>query len=295
MTPLAPSGQAVFLRLLTGPEASIIPGLIPAGRAQLAEAFGWSLEAFDQAIGEAISEGIAYASWDDRLVWLPNALKHDPPASLNAVVGWSRAFGELPDCELKERARKSIEGFLSDLGGQWLQAFTGIKPKAKPSPKPSGKPSPKPKAKASPIPDTRSQIPDTDPRSDISPPADADVGTGSKPKTDHQRVFDAYWDAFKRVRGVTPAVDGRTGSAVKKLLKLMPADEAIAVIERAFADSWFVTTRCELWQIASEPNKWRGTPPPRKSGTHRTALLQQPAPEGDGWQMGEVIGGDGAF
>ena len=152
-----PCGQSLFHRLLTAPEASPIPGLIPVGRAALAEALGWTLDGFDQAIGEAIAQGMVKADWNARLIWLPKAFKHNKPASTNQVRGWVRAFNEIPDSPLKDEARSALRELCVSLGKAWISAFNeersaARKPKAKPSPKPSAEPSPMPKAKASPKP-----------------------------------------------------------------------------------------------------------------------------------------------
>ncbi|MCZ5770861.1 hypothetical protein O5340_13685 [Escherichia coli] len=41
LSPLPPSGQSLFIYLLTSPFTGIIPGLFKAGRAAMAEELGW--------------------------------------------------------------------------------------------------------------------------------------------------------------------------------------------------------------------------------------------------------------
>jgi len=159
LSPLPPCGQGLWLYLLTGPRTGILPGLIPAGRAAMAEELGWSLEAFDDAFDEAFREGMIQADWKARLVWLPRALREtNKPESLNVAIAWRKAFDRLPDCDLKASAGDAICLFLAGLGPKFLAAFTGDsaensgvgKPSVKPSPKPSSKPTGKPSEKPSP-------------------------------------------------------------------------------------------------------------------------------------------------
>ena len=126
LSPLAPSGQALWLYLLTGPQTGILPGLLRAGRAAMAEELGWSLEAFDEAFGEAFREGMVQADWKARLVWLPKALRAtNKPESPNVAIAWRKAFDRLPDCDLKATAEDAICMFLAGVGPEYLAAFTG--------------------------------------------------------------------------------------------------------------------------------------------------------------------------
>src|SRR4051812_18923898 len=74
-----PNGQSLWIYLLTGPHTTNIPGLSCAGEAHLAEALGWSVEAFREAFLEVSSKGLAKADWKARVVWIPNAMKFNPP------------------------------------------------------------------------------------------------------------------------------------------------------------------------------------------------------------------------
>ena|SRR5215472_4745969 len=81
LSPLPPSGQALWFFLLTGPHTGPIPGLLKSGRAAMAEELGWQQEAFDKAFQEVFSLGMAIADWQARLVWIPNAIKCNLPQS----------------------------------------------------------------------------------------------------------------------------------------------------------------------------------------------------------------------
>ena len=59
---LSDPAKLLWLRLLTGPETTSIPGVIAIGRAALAEALGWETEALLEAFGEVFAKGMAKAA-----------------------------------------------------------------------------------------------------------------------------------------------------------------------------------------------------------------------------------------
>lgn len=138
LSALPPSGQSLFIYLLTSPFTGIIPGLFKAGRAAMAEELGWEQEAFDLALGEGISLGMVKADLKARVFWLPNAAAHNPPASVNVIKSWSRAFELLPDCDLKWQAWDSLQATCyavsEAMGKAYDMAMPLPKDKAKPLP-----------------------------------------------------------------------------------------------------------------------------------------------------------------
>jgi len=113
LSPIKPSGQSLWIYLLTGPQVGIIPGLYVAGRAFLAESLGWESKAFREAFREVLAEGLLQESPKERLIWIPNALKYNMPASPNVIRSWQNSVRSLPKCPLYFTAiasmRKSIE------------------------------------------------------------------------------------------------------------------------------------------------------------------------------------------
>lgn len=141
LTPMPASGQGLWLFLMTGPHTGPIPGLFRAGRAGMAEELGWKLEAFDEAFGEVFAQGMAKADFKARLVWLPNALKHNKPESPNVVRSWRVDLDLLPECALKIEAVAHIRDHLESVGKAFVEAFDDVLGKRKEaSPKPSVKP-----------------------------------------------------------------------------------------------------------------------------------------------------------
>lgn len=123
LTPIPPCGRGLWLFLMTGPHTGPIPGLFRAGRAALAEELGWDIEDFDKAFSEVLAQGMAEADFEARLVWLPNAIKHNQPQSPNVVRSWYAEFDLLPECELKTRAVNALKAYISGLDKGFIKAF----------------------------------------------------------------------------------------------------------------------------------------------------------------------------
>lgn len=123
LTPMQPSGQALWIYLLTGPHTNSIPGLFKAGPASIAEELGWSGEQFAIPFGELLREGLIKADTKARLIWLPNALKHNPPPNVNVVKGWENSIQFLPQCELLEEALAYMDKELKCIGKGFHQGL----------------------------------------------------------------------------------------------------------------------------------------------------------------------------
>jgi hypothetical protein len=118
-----PSGKYLWIALLTGPHTTSLPGLFRIGEMALAEELGWSLEGFRQAFDELFREGLASADWSARVVWIPNAIKYNPPDNPNVVKGWRDSWDEVPECSLKVEAYQRLKTFTKGLGEGFAKAF----------------------------------------------------------------------------------------------------------------------------------------------------------------------------
>jgi hypothetical protein len=139
LTPLPPCGQALWFFLLTGPHTGPIPGLYRAGRAAMAEELNWDLDDFDKAFKELVDLSMVVAEFGSKLIWLPNAIKHNKPESPNVVRHWRVELDLLPECPLKRRALDEMRAVLMEIGPAYVTAFdevTGAKAFQKPSAKP---------------------------------------------------------------------------------------------------------------------------------------------------------------
>ncbi|WP_158789032.1 hypothetical protein [Granulicella sp. L46] len=139
LSPMPSCGQGLWLYLMTGPHTTSVPGLFRAGRAALAEALGWSQDAFDKAFEEVFREGMAKADWHHRVVWIPNAIKHNQPANPNVVKSWWAELDLIPECELKVVGVAGIAAGLAAMNPVFSEAFALLKQPSKTSGKPSAK------------------------------------------------------------------------------------------------------------------------------------------------------------
>jgi hypothetical protein len=129
-----PNAQSLFFYLLTNPNTTGVPGLFRARETTMAEDLGWSLEGLRAAFAELREQRMAEADWRVGLVWLPNAVRHDPPASPNVVVAWGKIVrNDLPECSLVLRAISKIREQLRDIfqnRAAFEEAFAKAFPKA---------------------------------------------------------------------------------------------------------------------------------------------------------------------
>lgn len=133
LSSLKPSGQALFLYLLTNPNTTSLPGLYRAGAAGMAEELGWMLEDFMQAFDEVSAQGLAIADFAARVIFIPNAIKYNKPQSPNVVSSWVQHWDEIPECELKKIAFKRFEDFINDMSEAFREAFRKAFSKARPN------------------------------------------------------------------------------------------------------------------------------------------------------------------
>lgn len=129
---LSDDARLLWFRLLTGPEVTSLPGLLLAGRAQLAEAMGWALVRFDRAfavLAQPKANGeppMAKADWAARLVWLPKAHVHNRPANPNVIRGWRDQWRCVPESVLKTEALGVLKRFAESLGEPFAEAFAMV-------------------------------------------------------------------------------------------------------------------------------------------------------------------------
>lgn len=116
LTRMEPSGQALWLYLLTNRYTTSVPGIFAARKAAMADELKWSGERFDESFSELFSQGMANADWDAGVVWLPNAFRYNTPPNPNVVRGWVQCLDEIPECELKTEAVRSLISQVERLG-----------------------------------------------------------------------------------------------------------------------------------------------------------------------------------
>lgn len=124
LSPQLPSGQSLWVYLLTGPHTGPIPGVFVAGRAALAEALGWEPEPFAKAFREVLAEGLAEFDDKTRMCFVPNAVRHNMPPNPNVVKSWRTAWLQLPECALRDRIHDHLSTVLSEVSEAFGNAFS---------------------------------------------------------------------------------------------------------------------------------------------------------------------------
>jgi hypothetical protein len=130
LTKVAPSGQALFLHLLTSPRSCSAPGLIEGTENGMAADLKWTGRAFRKAFGELSRAGMALADWPAGLVWLPKAIEYNEPESPNVIRSWGKALAELPECGLKTQALEQYGLHVLTMGEGFRKAFRQTFPEA---------------------------------------------------------------------------------------------------------------------------------------------------------------------
>ncbi len=123
LSPQQPSGQSLWVYLLTGPHTGPIPGVFVAGRAALAEALNWDAEPFAKAFREVLAEGLAEFDEKTRMCFIPNAVRHNMPPNPNVVKSWRTTWLQLPECPLRERIYDHLSTVLFEVGESFGNAF----------------------------------------------------------------------------------------------------------------------------------------------------------------------------
>src|SRR6187402_44003 len=115
LSPLLPSGQSLWIYLITGPHTGPIPGVFQAGRAALAEALEWEQKAFDKAFDEVLREGLIEFDPKTRLCFILNALRHNVPPNPNVVKSWRAHWLLLPECAMRDRIYDHLSATLYEV------------------------------------------------------------------------------------------------------------------------------------------------------------------------------------
>lgn len=132
LPPAQPSGRHLYVHLTIGEQTSAIPGLLRAGRAEVAESLSWSDREFGRCFGELEDRGLAHADWARRVILLPLELTGARCQSPNVATAWARVLVEFPACLLVAQAVTGLRQVLTTTGEVFLKAFDEALPEALP-------------------------------------------------------------------------------------------------------------------------------------------------------------------
>lgn len=117
--------KLLFIYLLTGSHTDGLPGLYAVGAAALAEALGQTVDELIANFAELMSLGMALADWDARVVYLPNAIKHQPPNNPNHLTSWVKMLRRIPECPLKDAWLEQLTRWAEAAGKRYVEALDG--------------------------------------------------------------------------------------------------------------------------------------------------------------------------
>ena len=123
---LKPSGQALWLYLLTYPHSGQVPGLFMAGEAGMAEELGWGIDEFRGCLDEIAGVGMVVVDFSVRVVWIPGMSKYNKPRSPNVVRSWKTDLKQIPDCPIKTEAVEHLHKLMRLAGKPFEKAFLEV-------------------------------------------------------------------------------------------------------------------------------------------------------------------------
>ncbi len=218
-----PNAQSLWMYILTGPHTSIIPGLSCIGAAALAESLDWEPEAFRKAFLEISSKGMARADWKARILWVPNAVKYNPPESPNVVKAWASYWAEVPECELKLHIYQELKAFVDGMGDGFQEAFR----------KAFGKPLPKTMPNQE-----QEQEQEQEEYIAAAPPA-VSPKPRKKPSGEHHALIEYWCKAWETKYGKPFPFDAQPGKNAKHIQTLLASlgyAESTAAVDRYLAN-----------------------------------------------------------
>lgn len=115
--------KLLFSYLFTGPHTTQLPGLSEAGEMRLAEVLGWDIKDFRVIIQLLIDQEMVCFDQEARVLFLPNAIKHNLPANPNIITGWEKLFDLIPESELKNQFINNTKPYMERLGIPFAKRF----------------------------------------------------------------------------------------------------------------------------------------------------------------------------
>lgn len=128
------AAKLLYFVLSTHPHTTSV-GALRANVPGLACELSWTVEAFREALSEALGKG--WAKYDERasLIWLPAFLTHNAPESPNVIRSWVGGFAELPECPLKDEISQAVKDYTEGLSEGFRKAFCEAWPHPSPNKK----------------------------------------------------------------------------------------------------------------------------------------------------------------
>jgi hypothetical protein len=107
----SPDAKLVYYTALIGPRRTVAPGLSLTHVGDLARMVEMSSKRVRGALEELEEQGLVIRDDAAGVLFLPDAVRDDPPDNSKVVTAWAKALRETPDCAIKgEIKRQLVEG-----------------------------------------------------------------------------------------------------------------------------------------------------------------------------------------
>lgn len=128
--PLAALGERarlLWLRLATGPEGTIIPGVVLARAEVIAASLGWSPEEVER-VAATIPGTALRADWRAGVQWLAPLLRSQPPNSPKNVLGWRAPWAAIPPTPIADEIHEELRLHCGLRGAAFARALEALPP-----------------------------------------------------------------------------------------------------------------------------------------------------------------------
>ena len=197
---------------------------------------------------------MAKADWEAGLVWVPNAVSHNRPESPNVVRSWRTMWLEIPECALKAEAFQHLKSFTEGMGEAFGKAFAEAC--AQPSPNQEQEQEQEQEREKDPTPAASGVAPLALTAQGPERARSAKEAKSKPPVPGHAEVIAAFVSEYESARGCKPELDAKEHVGANRLLLSgkRSADDAIAIVRRAFADPFVREKKPSLAYIAANVN-----------------------------------------
>lgn len=119
---LSHHGKLTFIMLLTHPNMTALGAMrtTPEG---LGAELKMEPEAFREAFGEVLAQGLAEHDEEASCVLIPNFVRYQAAESPNVIKAWAKQLEWIPEGHLKTRAVAGVQAFVEGYGEAFRKAF----------------------------------------------------------------------------------------------------------------------------------------------------------------------------
>jgi hypothetical protein len=248
---LSEPAKLVYFYVLTTPLGNGI-GCFKAGRAAMLEESRMLERTFLDGFDECCKAGLLEYDETDRVVWLKNYFKRNPPNNPNGLKSMAHDYVRVPDCKLKSKCYHTVMEWCKKKGGTFPATFeaTFEEPCVEPSEVDRDRISPSPSPSSS-----LSLSLESSPAE--NPQGETAKKIAKKRPTKTGPVFDSYSDAYRSRYGVEPTRNQTVNSQLARFVDRVGANDApaVAAFYVGSQNQWYVTKGHSVGVMLSDAEK----------------------------------------